>query len=60
MSDEYRELNLSNWESRVPLHVAGYRIARNLEAKLEWMLTDMEGPLDTRDDLVSMQLWWSY
>ena len=39
---------------------AGYRIARNLEAKAEWMQTDMEGPLDTRDDLVSMQLWWAY
>ena len=33
---------------------------RNLEAKVEWMSTDMEGPLDTRDDLVSMQLWWAY
>ena len=39
---------------------AGHRLARNLEAKLEWMHTDMEGPLDTRDDLLSMQLWWAY
>jgi hypothetical protein len=39
---------------------SGYRFARNLEAKVEWMGTDMEGPLDPRDDLVSMQLWWAY
>ena len=39
---------------------AGYRLVRNAELKVEVMHTEMDGPLDPRDDLFSVQLWWAY
>jgi len=39
---------------------AGYRLVRNAELKVELMRTDTVGPLDPRDDLLAVQLWWAY
>jgi class 3 adenylate cyclase len=39
---------------------AGYRLLRNTEFRLEYLFSRSDAPNDPRDDLFSVQWWWSF